>query len=55
MALPGAGKLAADIVHFLTVMLSLRRWRLRDAMPGAEAEAEVVAFLMRGLGVPDDA
>ena len=55
MELPGAGKLAADIVTFLPVMLSLRRWRLRDVMPGDEAEAEVVAFLMRGLGASDGA
>lgn len=55
MALPGAGKLAADIVTFLPVMLSLRRWHIRDVMPGAEAEAEVVAFLMRGLGASDGA
>lgn len=53
MTLPGAGKLAADIVTFLPVMLSLRRWHIRDTMPGAEAEAEVVAFLMRGLGASD--
>lgn len=53
MALPGAGKLAADIVTFLPVMLSLRRWHIRDVMTGAEAEAEVVAFLMRGLGASD--
>lgn len=50
MALPGAGHLAADIVTFLPVMLALRRWRLRDLMPEAEAEAELVDFLMRGLG-----
>jgi AcrR family transcriptional regulator len=55
MKLPGAGTLAADIVTFLPVMLSLRRWRLRDVMPGDEAEAEVVAFLMRGLGASDGA
>jgi AcrR family transcriptional regulator len=55
MELPGAGKLAADIVTFLPVMLSLRRWRLREMMPGEDAEAEVVAFLMRGLGASDGA
>lgn len=53
MALPGAGPLAADIVTFLPVMLSLRAWRLRDIMPGDAAEAELVGFLMRGLGIED--
>jgi AcrR family transcriptional regulator len=53
MALPGAGKLAGDIVTFLPIMLALRRWRLKDSMPGEEAEAEVVQFLLRGLGVID--
>ncbi|WPB85979.1 TetR/AcrR family transcriptional regulator [Sediminicoccus rosea] len=53
MALPGAGPLAADIVTFLPVMLSLRAWRLRDIMPGDAAEAELVGFLMRGLGIQD--
>ncbi|MCE2761264.1 MAG: TetR/AcrR family transcriptional regulator [Acetobacteraceae bacterium] len=53
MALPGAGKLASDIVTFLPIMLALRRWRLKDIMPGEEAEAEVVRFLLRGLGVDD--
>ncbi len=53
MALPGAGPLAADIVTFLPVMLSLRAWRLRDIMPGEAAEAELVGFLMRGLGIED--
>jgi AcrR family transcriptional regulator len=55
MDLPGAGKLAADIVTFLPIMLALRRWRLKDAMPGEEAEAEVVRFLLRGMGVTDAA
>ena len=53
MALPGAGRLAADIVTFLPVMLALRAWRLRDVMPGEAAEAEMVAFLLRGLGIED--
>ena len=53
MALPGAGRLAADIVTFLPVMLALRRWRLRDALPREAAEAELVAFLLRGLGIED--
>ena len=53
MALPGAGPLAADIETFLPVMLSLRAWRLRDIMPGDAAEAELVGFLMRGLGIQD--
>lgn len=53
MALPGAGPLAADIVTFLPVMLSLRAWRLRYIMPGDAAEAELVGFLMRGLGIQD--
>lgn len=53
MALPGAGRLAADIVTFLPVMLSLRAWRLRDIIPGDAAEAELVAFLLRGLGIED--
>lgn len=53
MALPGAGKLAADIVTFLPIMLALRRWRLNDIMPGEDAEAELVRFLLRGLGVDD--
>lgn len=53
MALPGAGKLAADIVTFLPVMLSLRAWRLRDLLPGEAAETELVGFLMRGLGIED--
>ncbi|WP_353211623.1 TetR/AcrR family transcriptional regulator [Rhodovarius sp.] len=54
MALPGAGRLAADIVTFLPVMLALRRWRLRDALPRDAAEAELVGFLLRGLGIEDD-
>lgn len=53
MALPGAGRLAADIVTFLPVMLALRAWRLREIMPGEAAEAEMVAFLLRGLGIED--
>jgi len=53
MALPGAGRLAADIVTFLPVMLALRRWRLRDALPRAEAEEELVGFLLRGLRIED--
>jgi len=53
MALPGAGRLAADIVTFLPVMLALRRWRLRDALPRDAAEAELVGFLLRGLGIED--
>jgi hypothetical protein len=53
MALPGAGKLAGDIVTFLPIMLALRRWRLKDIMPGEDAEAELVRFLLRGLGVDD--
>jgi len=54
MALDGAPRLAADIVTFLPVMLALRRWRLRDAADGPEAEAELVAFLLRGLGCPEE-
>ena len=53
MALPGAGRLAADIVTFLPVMLALRRWRLRDGLPRDAAEAELVGFLLRGLGIED--
>ena len=52
MALDGAPRLAADIVTYLPVMLSLRRWRLRHAADGPDAEAELVAFLLRGLGCP---
>lgn len=54
MAMDGAPTLAADIVTFLPVMLSLRRWRLRDRIDGPAAEAELVAFLLRGLGCPEE-
>jgi hypothetical protein len=54
MALDGAPRLAADIVTYLPVMLSLRRWRLRHAADGPDAEAELVAFLLRGLGCPEE-
>lgn len=54
MRLPGAGPLAADIATFLPVMLALRRWRLRDLAAGEGAEAEVVGFLLRGLGADDE-
>jgi hypothetical protein len=53
LAMEGAPNLAADIVTFLPVMLSLRRWRLRH-LDGAEAEEELVAFLLRGLGCPEE-
>jgi len=53
MAMDGAPNLAADIVTFLPVMLSLRRWRLRH-VDGPAAEEELVAFLLRGLGCPEE-
>jgi AcrR family transcriptional regulator len=55
MPLSGAPRLAGDIVTFLPVMLALRRWRLRHLVGGEESEAEVVAFLLRGLGCPEEA
>lgn len=54
MALDGAPLLAADIVTFLPVMLALRRWRLRHLADAPEVEAELVAFLLRGLGCPEE-
>ncbi|HYF08577.1 MAG TPA: TetR/AcrR family transcriptional regulator [Acetobacteraceae bacterium] len=54
LAMAGAPTLAADIVTFLPVMLSLRRWRLKHITDGAAAEAELVAFLLRGLGCPEE-
>ncbi|MBW8271143.1 hypothetical protein [Caldovatus aquaticus] len=50
----GALRLAADIVTFLPAMLSLRRWRLRAIADGPDGEAELVAFLLRGLGYPEE-
>jgi AcrR family transcriptional regulator len=55
MPLSGAPRLAADIATFLPVMLALRRWRLRHLIDGENAEAEVVAFLLRGLGCSEEA
>jgi AcrR family transcriptional regulator len=54
MPISGAPNLAADIITFLPVMLALRRWRIRHMLDGEAAEAEVVAFLLRGLGCPED-
>ena len=53
MAMDGAPNLAVDIVTFLPVMLALRRWHLKH-LDGPEAEEELVAFLLRGLGCPEE-
>lgn len=54
MPISGAPNLAADIITFVPVMLALRRWRIRHMLDSAAAEAEVVAFLLRGLGCPEE-
>ena len=48
-------RLAANIVTFLPTMVALRRWDLTGRVPRAELVSGLTAFMLRGLGIIDDA
>jgi AcrR family transcriptional regulator len=50
----GDRRLAADAIPYLCAIVALRRWSLQRRMTDEAATAGVVAFILRGLGVPED-
>lgn len=49
----GDPRLAADIIAFLCSIIALRRWSLRSRLSPDAVREGLVAFIMRGLGVPE--
>lgn len=48
----GDPRLSADIITYLCALIVLRRWNLRRRFSAGEAIDGVIAFILRGLGVP---
>ncbi len=51
----GDPRLTADVITYLCSLIVLRRWNLRRRFSADEAIDGVIAFILRGLGVPDRA
>ena len=51
----GDPRLSADIITYLCSLIALRRWNLRRRFAPDDAVEGVIAFVLRGLGVPDQA
>jgi TetR/AcrR family transcriptional regulator, cholesterol catabolism regulator len=49
----GDAALSADVTVYLSAILALRRWRLRERLSSEDAIDGLVAFLLRGLGIPE--
>jgi len=49
----GEPRLSADVITYLCSLIALRRWNLRRRFTGDEAIDGLIAFILRGLGVPD--
>jgi AcrR family transcriptional regulator len=49
----GDAGLAADVLLYLSSILALRWWRLRDRFSSQEAVDGLSAFVVRGLGMPE--
>ena len=48
----GDPRLSADVITYLCSLIVLRRWNLRRRFSADEAIDGVIAFILRGLGVP---
>jgi AcrR family transcriptional regulator len=51
----GEPRLSADVITYLCSLIALRRWNLRRRFTSDEAIDGLIAFILRGLGVPDGA
>jgi AcrR family transcriptional regulator len=51
----GDPRLSADIITYLCSLIALRRWNLRRRFAPDDAVEGLIAFVLRGLGVPDQA
>jgi AcrR family transcriptional regulator len=49
----GDPRLSADIITYLCSLIALRRWNLRRRFAPDDAVEGLIAFVLRGLGVPD--
>jgi AcrR family transcriptional regulator len=49
----GDPRLSADIITYLCSLIALRRWNLRRRFAPDDAVAGLIAFVLRGLGVPE--
>jgi AcrR family transcriptional regulator len=49
----GDPRLSADIITYLCSLIALRRWSLRRRFAPDDAVEGLIAFVLRGLGVPD--
>jgi AcrR family transcriptional regulator len=51
----GDPRLSADIITYLCSLIALRRWNLRRRFAPDDAVEGLIAFVLRGLGVPERA
>jgi AcrR family transcriptional regulator len=51
----GDPRLSADIITYLCSLIALRRWNLRRRFAPESAVEGLIAFVLRGLGVPERA
>jgi AcrR family transcriptional regulator len=51
----GEPRLSDDVITYLCSLIALRRWNLRRRFTSDEAIDGLIAFILRGLGVPDGA
>ena len=49
----GNPRLSADLISFLCSVVGLRRWSLRRRFPPGVVRDGLIAFILRGLGVPE--
>ena len=49
----GDPRLSADIITYLCSLVALRRWNLRRRFAPDDAVEGLIAFVLRGLGVPE--